>query len=318
MPKPVTTNEEIAKGIIKVLKRENIAVEELKKKVPKRFWDKVREEMGSAPPDKGTISARWNRPSSGPQIRELVESSLPVPGCRGTKVSAPRKQPSPDTMSDPHVVELCADIETDPSEELDPSLVVDLDSEDLISMDVMGAPVDVCGPCDPDPSESVDLYATDATSLVDTIDIETETWPTDASLLSDETIAVADQLESKLTGRLETLVHDLETRLTGLVQSLVHTAMQEAGIAQGEASVELDREECPVARKTKAAAEGKSVALRARIDLNLFELFDADCRSKYQGNASQAMNAILWRHYGKPVLSFESGASHARKKRSRE
>ncbi len=104
MPKPVTTNEQIAKGIIKVLKRENIAVEELKKKVPKRFWDKVREEMGNGSPDKGTISARWNRPSSGPLIRELLESLLSVPGCRGRNGLGACQDPSKDAMSDPPVV----------------------------------------------------------------------------------------------------------------------------------------------------------------------------------------------------------------------
>ncbi len=185
-------------------------------------------------------------------------------------------------------------------------------------MGVMAEPLDLCDMCDQDASESVDLYASDATSMVDTIDIETETWPTDSPLVSDETIIVADQVESILTGRLETLAHDLETRLTRLVQSLVHSAVQEAGIVQGRVAIGQDREECPVARKTGATAEGRSTSLRVRIDSNLFELFDAECRLRYHGNAYQAMNAILWQHYGKPRLSFESGSTNVRKKRLRD
>jgi len=312
MPKPVTTNEQIAQGIIKVLKKEHIAVEELKKKVPKRFWDKVREEMGDGPPDKGTISARWNRPSSGPQIRELVESLLSVPGCRGTAEAGPRQDPCPDTMSDPHIVEPSADIETDSSQDLDPSIVVDLDAEDLISMGVMSEPVDVCDACDPEATDSVDLYARDEASLVDTIDIETETWPTDVPSISDETIIIAEQLEIRLKDHLDKLVHDVETRLTRLVQSLVHTAV-EGAVAEGELPFARDREECPVVPDADAGV--RSIPLPVRIDSNLFELFDAECRLRYHGNASQAMNAILWQHYGKPRLSFESGSAPERKKR---
>lgn len=295
MPKPVTTNEHIARGIIAVLEREHVSLEELKRKVPKRFWDKVRAAMGEGSPDKGTISARWNRPSSGPQIRNLVESWL-----------SHQDRFESDAASDPHIIEPYADIEVDPPDDLDPSLVVDLDAEDLVSMGVMTETIGDLDTCDLDASDSVDLYGRDGGSLVDTIDIETETWPAGLSMLADDPILVANQLQEGLNERMENLAHELEARLTLRVQALVQVAVGKA-LASGKIGpLRTGREACPVPQKTRGKASGKKISIRVMIDENLFELFDAECRLRFHGNATQTMNEILWLHYDKPKLSFES------------
>jgi hypothetical protein len=58
--------------------------------------------------------------------------------------------------------------------------------------------------------------------------------------------------------------------------------------------------------KARGKASGKKISIRVTIDANLFELFDAECRLRFHGNATQTMNEILWLHYDKPKLSFES------------
>jgi len=294
MPKPVTTNEQIARGIVEVLNQDNMTIEQLMKKVPRQFWDKVRDAMGTGPPDKGTISARWNRPSSGPQIRRLVEAWLSNPSCR-----------LGDTTCDPHVIEPYADIETDPSEDLDPSMVVDLDAEDLVSMGVMTEPIGNLDTCDLDCSDSVDLYGQDGTGLVDTIDIETETWAAQSCMVSTDTIAAVSALEGRLTARIENLAQELETQLTYRLQTLVQEAVQAARAIPSPEPAIPDWRGCPVPPRGTGKAKGKKVAVRVAIDANLYELFDAECRLRFHGNAAQAMNEILWRHYDKPKLSFE-------------
>jgi hypothetical protein len=294
MPKPVTTNEHIARGIIEVLKKEHISIEELKRKVPKRFWDKVRDAMGEQSPDKGTISARWNRPSSGPQIRGLVELWLSNPACLNTDVAC-----------DHHVIEPYADIEVDPPDYLDPSLVVDLDADALVSMGVKTETIGDLDTCDLDSGDSVDMYGRDGASLVDTIDIETETWPAGSSLISDDPIFAVHELQNRLTERLEDLARGLENKLTLRLQTLVQDAVEknrERGVIDPSRT---SREACPVSPRARGQVAGKKVSIRVMIDANLFELFDAECRLRFHGNATQAMNEILWRHYQKPRLSFE-------------
>lgn len=294
MPKPVTTNEHIARGIVEVLKKECISLEELNRKVPKRFWDKVRDAMGEDSPDKGTISARWNRPSSGPQIRGLVASWLSNPDRLAAEIAC-----------DPHVVEPYADIEVDPPDDLDPSLVVDLDAEDLVSMGAMTETIDDLDTCELDSSDPADLYGGHGGSLVDTIDIETETWPFDSSVMSDDSIFVAQELQRRFTERFEDLARELETKLVLRLHSLVQEAVEKSHPSGTIDSPRINREACPVAPKIRGKGTGKKVSIRVTIDANLFELFDAECRLRFHGNSANAMNEILWHHYHKPMLSFE-------------
>jgi hypothetical protein len=311
MRKPKTTNEQIATGIVKVLMNENAGLQGLKGRIPKRFWDKVREQMGDDAPDQSTIAARWNGSSSGPQIRELVESMLRAPRALNGRESRQGQETFPDMATDPRVIEACADVDTDPSEDLDTSVEVNLNPEDLISLGVMTEPVENLDSIDLDATDSVDLYAHNAPSMVDTIDIETEMWPADISVVASDTIVVVNQLELRLSERLTTLAEDMETRLTGLVQTLVQDAVREALAAR-----EPYREDGATERRNRGEGEAAGVVLRVKIDPNLFVLFDAECCSRYQGNVSDAMSAILREHYGKMNPS-ESDSAKARKSVSR-
>jgi hypothetical protein len=63
----------------------------------------------------------------------------------------------------------------------------------------------------------------------------------------------------------------------------------------------------PEPRKTGRKYVGSKFDLRVRIDSNLFQLLEQDARENHGRNLSKALDAILWRHYGKPRLSFEGG-----------
>jgi hypothetical protein len=51
---------------------------------------------------------------------------------------------------------------------------------------------------------------------------------------------------------------------------------------------------------------GEKRDVRARIDRNLYALLEKDCKQRYGGNWSHTLDAVLWRAYGKPCLSFEA------------
>ncbi len=53
------------------------------------------------------------------------------------------------------------------------------------------------------------------------------------------------------------------------------------------------------------AFAGSKKDIRALIDSELWKLFDNECRNRFGGNQSRALDAILWHYFGKPKLSFE-------------
>ena len=100
-------------------------------------------------------------------------------------------------------------------------------------------------------------------------------------------------LERRLTQTIEDRMEcAVETRLTELLKS-------KHGVVDGP-----DLDEPPLPPKSGKKYLGEKRDIRGRIDANLWELFQQECR-KYNGNVSKTLDTILWRYFGKPRLSFE-------------
>jgi hypothetical protein len=50
---------------------------------------------------------------------------------------------------------------------------------------------------------------------------------------------------------------------------------------------------------------GDKADIRARVDMKLFKLLEDEAKIYFGGNVSRALDAVLWRYYQKPCLSFE-------------
>lgn len=105
---------------------------------------------------------------------------------------------------------------------------------------------------------------------------------------------------------------DMEAKLTTLVKHEVRAAMAEQTLIDTVANVDkvnksdmVDGVECPLPPKTGKKFEGHKRDIRARMDANLFELFDAEAKRDHGGNLSRMLDVVVWSYFGKPKLSFE-------------
>ena len=99
------------------------------------------------------------------------------------------------------------------------------------------------------------------------------------------------------------MMQQLETRLTTMIDTKLKAAMEASG-----PRMSLDKEAPPLPPKGGEYGrkfEGQKDDLRARIDSVLFRLLDRECNRDFNGNMSRCMDAVLWRYFGKPKLSFE-------------
>jgi len=110
---------------------------------------------------------------------------------------------------------------------------------------------------------------------------------------------------------VEAMLHDLETKLTNLIDQRITEAL--AGVEPKVVTVaNLDIPPMPPkdAEGKGGKVSGKKFAgtkadLRARIDSKLFDLLEGEAKTYFSGNMSRCLDAVLWRYYQKPKLSFE-------------
>jgi hypothetical protein len=62
----------------------------------------------------------------------------------------------------------------------------------------------------------------------------------------------------------------------------------------------------PLPKKAGRKYLGSKQDLRVRVDKNLYELLLDHARAEFGGNASAALDAVLWTFYNRPQLSFET------------
>jgi hypothetical protein len=295
MPDATKRNQEIARAVGKVLRKENLNLKDLQKRVPRGFWEKVRQDMGPDAPETGALRAIWKNKASRQSISEFVDSSFsesrPVRSGVMLEDAAPRQREPYD------------DRDIEQSVEVDTSMLVNLETEDLVSLGVMADAGENLDNLEITTLESVDLYGRDEMALTETIDIETENWPLSAAMgQMEDTLAAMDKIEGRIQDRLGQGIREMEARLVTLVRSAVQTAVQSAFANQFSSKRRSEDEECP--QPTRRAI-GETMELRVRVDKILFDLFQTECAAAHHGDASKTMNAVLWRYYGRPRLSFE-------------
>ncbi len=123
-----------------------------------------------------------------------------------------------------------------------------------------------------------------------------------------DTVDKVDTLPER--GRPDTLTREevtamlegLETRLRELIETRLEAEKPEPKIALPLTTTE----EPPLPPKEGKKFKGNKADIRVRVDENLGKMFEADVNRRFGGNASRAMDALLWNFYGKPLLSFET------------
>ncbi len=107
------------------------------------------------------------------------------------------------------------------------------------------------------------------------------------------------------------MLKELETKVTNLIDLKIQAALE----AEQVDVKPVKHDDPPLPPKVGKAGKkfaGTKMDLRARIDAVLQTLLEADCTRNYRGNMSRCLDAILWRYYGKPKLSFEEEKSNAK------
>jgi hypothetical protein len=101
--------------------------------------------------------------------------------------------------------------------------------------------------------------------------------------------------------QVRSLLEEQEEKLTRLIDEKIQAALgrRPSDMTAGEAN------DPPLPPKTGKKSAGAKWDLRVRIDSNLLDLLESDCQRRYNGNMSRCLDAILWRYYGQPALSFE-------------
>jgi len=121
------------------------------------------------------------------------------------------------------------------------------------------------------------------------------------SVATKETVKGDKRAKAGAITREETarLMQELETRLTKMVNDKLRAAL-----ATRPPSVE-SRDLPPATPKEGKKFKGSKEDLRVRIDSELWRLLDDECARDLAGNMSRCLDAVLWRYYGRPRLSFE-------------
>jgi len=101
--------------------------------------------------------------------------------------------------------------------------------------------------------------------------------------------------------QVKSWLRELEERLTRSIDEKI-----QAAIGSRPAQISIDeRTDPPLPPKTGKKFLGSKGDLRVRIDSNLLSLLESDCNRHYNGNMSRCLDALLWRYYGQPSLSFQ-------------
>lgn len=105
---------------------------------------------------------------------------------------------------------------------------------------------------------------------------------------------------------LESMLHALELRLTTLIDRRIEDAMATHESTKDVTFDNLDMPPIPPkVGEAKKKFKGSKKDLRVRIDKNLYDLLEKDVKAHFGENWSRALDAVLWRYYSKPQLSFE-------------
>jgi hypothetical protein len=115
-----------------------------------------------------------------------------------------------------------------------------------------------------------------------------------------DTVEAEPVHETVTKEEVSNMLQQTEARLSALIDSKIKAAFGEGGsvVSAGK------RDDPPRPPKEGKRFTGKKEDIRARIDSELFKRLNEDCEH-YGGNMSTCLDAILWRYYEKPRLSFE-------------
>lgn len=100
---------------------------------------------------------------------------------------------------------------------------------------------------------------------------------------------------------VKSMLKDQEEKLTRLIDEKIQAAL---GRRPPDMTA-CEKNDPPLPPKTGKKFAGAKGDLRVRIDSNLLDLLESDCQRYYNGNMSRCLDALLWRYYEKPALSFE-------------
>ena len=295
----IGTNEGIARACVKVMAEREVTLDMLRRRVPRGFWERVIENLpeGSTTPsgepwsNKEHLSAHWKRNQG--EIAGLILEY--------------RKQNAPVSLP----ADAVADVEASGAEDTTPSVIVRLDTEELQTLDILSewpgnADEQPEPPSQPKPAfiadrpfEEVQADALlDTSELIDTLKCAqgrtAETTPAtehDATLLE-------EAIMTKVAARLDALEARLTTSLVNRIRNFMETQNHSAGSS-------FKDEDPPVPQRLGRRYRPRKAYIHVKIDKNLFEILERESRANHEGNISRTLDAILWRYYGKPKLSFE-------------
>lgn len=101
------------------------------------------------------------------------------------------------------------------------------------------------------------------------------------------------------------LMTELEARLTEFIDEKIEETLED----RARDIHDYKRESPPTPPKTGRSGKkfaGSKGDIRVRVDKVLCDLFQEEVM-RHNGNASAAMDTILWNYFGKPTLSFQKG-----------
>lgn len=93
-----------------------------------------------------------------------------------------------------------------------------------------------------------------------------------------------------------------------VISSLKDELIEMIHTRSGGFSIDGDKARPPKPKRTGPYGkklEGMKNDVRCRIDSELFKMLSAECDSDFSGNMSAALDSILWKYFGKPLLSFQ-------------
>jgi hypothetical protein len=273
-----TTDDMIADAIIQVIRDEGLSSEWLTdktKRAPLNFWKRVESMIGETR-GRGALRTQWQRIDDREVLIERILDALNQDVAQDVKV---------DTTTETHSVNI------DIFSEVVPVIVDTVDK---------GCQVETETLMESEPQRVVE---------VDKVDIPKEPEPVIVdNFIEDLRTDILDKVDKRFTDMLRG-IGERFTSMEERVEAL-STVPQAGTAAEAVNLVMIDMSQDPPL-PGKAGPAGKKLLgskedLRARVDSELFKLLDADCRSKYGGNLSRALDAVLWKFYQKPKLSFET------------
>lgn len=168
-------------------------------------------------------------------------------------------------------------------------------------------------------------------SNVDTVDIpeeptcavkddkvdQTEALPSQDKV---DNVGDYDMVVKVVRSEIQSMLENLEAKLAGTMEQRIREAVGGAGkrdkVDHVDNADNLDKVDVPplppkdapnpqTGEKSGRKFRGSKSDLRVRIDSELSKLVEADATEHFSGNLSRCLDAILWRYYGRPLLSFQ-------------